>query len=169
MLLARLATKKAKPDGQYSLGLKGVFSTSECNTIISASSSSVQSCLSGSVHYTAAPPHSALERSTQSQQQEQQQQVKGSFFSPEEEVKSFLKNLPLSQLPGVGYKLEKKLQEKGLLVCSDVWGVRKDSLKVFFILSIIPSPHFVLFYFILFCSVLFLFSFILFTPWSYEY
>ena len=48
-------------------------------------------------------------------------------------MKSFLKNLPLSQLPGVGYKLEKKLEEKGLFVCSDVWGVRKESLKVLII------------------------------------
>lgn len=93
MLLARLATKEAKPNGQHALGL-----------------------ISGPVHPK--PDNTVSEGSHLSHQ------------SVETEVKMFLDQLALSQLPGVGYKLEKKLKEKNLLTCSDVLCVRKESLKV---------------------------------------
>ena len=99
MLLARLATREAKPNGQHALGL-----------------------LSGPVQPTSdnAPshdphPHPSLHPNHQ---------------SADTEVKQFLEQLPLSQLPGVGYKLEKKLNEKNLLTCGDILSVRKETLKV---------------------------------------
>lgn len=93
MLLARLATKKAKPNGQHALGL-----------------------LSAPVLPN---PDSASSEEPNSHCQ-----------TAETEVKQFLEDLSLSQLPGVGYKLEKKLHEKRLQTCGDMLNVRKESLKV---------------------------------------
>jgi IMS family HHH motif len=101
MLLARLATKEAKPNGQRALGL-----------------------LSG-------PAHPKLD-SDPSEEPHPQDQVA-------EEVKQFLAELPLSQLPGVGYKLEKKLKAKNLLTCGDILSVRKESLKVCLSYVCLPS------------------------------
>jgi IMS family HHH motif len=108
MLLARLATKEAKPNGQHALGL-----------------------LSGPVQ-----PKSDSDPSEEPQPHHQ----------AAEEVKQFLEQLPLSQLPGVGYKLEKKLNEKNLFTCGDILNVRKESLKVrlssFSLSTITLVPHF---------------------------
>jgi IMS family HHH motif len=100
MLLARLATREAKPNGQHALGL-----------------------LSGPVQPISdnAPSHDP--------------HLHPNHQSADTEVKQFLEHLPLSQLPGVGYKLEKKLNEKNLLTCGDILSVRKETLKVHFSLS----------------------------------
>jgi nucleotidyltransferase/DNA polymerase involved in DNA repair len=90
MLLARLATKRAKPNGQFVMGL-----LSKSNLIVQPSSS-----------------HS----------------LQSSFLS--EEILEFFRPLLLSNLPGVGSKSLKKLREKGLHCCKDLWNVRLDLLKV---------------------------------------
>ena len=102
MLLARLATREAKPNGQHALGLL---------------SGPVQPISDNAPSHN---PHPSLHPNHQ---------------SADTEVKQFLEHLPLSQLPGVGYKLEKKLNEKNLLTCGDILSVRKETLKVHISLS----------------------------------
>ena len=38
--------------------------------------------------------------------------------------------LPVKELPGVGYALERKLTEKGIAMCRDVWTIPLPTLKV---------------------------------------
>lgn len=38
-----------------------------------------------------------------------------------EKSKAFMRNLPLRKIPGIGAVTEKRLKEKGLNICSDIW------------------------------------------------
>lgn len=108
MLLARLATKKAKPNGQFVLGLEDHISATSSNNAPSSSvpvSSSTSSLITN-------PLYSAT--------------------IVTEKIEEFLQSLPLSALPGVGYKLERKLKEQKLTCCRDILNVRKESLQQMF-------------------------------------
>jgi DNA repair protein REV1 len=50
----------------------------------------------------------------------------------EEEIKEFLSNLPVEELPGIGWKNTQKLKEKGLLVCGDIIKQHKQNLITWF-------------------------------------
>ena len=139
MLLARLATKKAKPNGQCALGLLSR----------SAATARELDAANGLNNDRDSPLHNSLPtspfdmRSSHRPHQQHQHQVKDKEKDKEKdkqqllnaspadrEISAFLENLPLGDLPGVGYKLDKKLREKNLLVCGDLWKVRKESLRV---------------------------------------
>lgn len=49
----------------------------------------------------------------------------GLFVIPPENVQSFVKNLPLAKIPGVGKVTNKKLQKLGLNTCSDIQQAEK--------------------------------------------
>ncbi|QDZ23442.1 DNA polymerase IV [Chloropicon primus] len=53
----------------------------------------------------------------------------GTFFIRVETSKEFMKELPVKEIPGVGYKSSKKLAEMGMLHCSDVWLRSKQILQ----------------------------------------
>ena len=106
MLLARLATKKAKPDGLFVLGL-------DRDRVNNSNSNGNNKDLFANIMF----PNNSSESPSKS-------------ICQTEEIQGFLQSLPLSQIPGVGFRLEKKLAEKKLYNCSDLWSVRKDFLKV---------------------------------------
>ena len=135
MLLARLATKKAKPDGLFVLGLdrdrvnnsnsNGNSNNINIEDMISSNSSKSNNnngkyCNSNGnskdLFANIMFPNNSSESPSKSICQTQ-------------EIQGFLQSLPLSQIPGVGFRLEKKLAEKKLYNCSDLWSVRKDFLK----------------------------------------
>jgi hypothetical protein len=107
MLLARLATKKAKPNGQFVLGLEDYLSAK------SSMNSPCPSLSVSSLSTLATNPSSSATMVTQ-------------------KIEEFLQSLPLSALPGVGYKLERKLKEQKLTCCKDVLNMRKESLQQMF-------------------------------------
>ena len=136
MLLARLATKKAKPDGLFVLGLdrdrvnnsnsNGNSNNINIEDMISSNSSKSNNnngkyCNSNGnskdLFANIMFPNNSSESPSKS-------------ICQTEEIQEFLQSLPLSQIPGVGFRLEKKLAEKKLYNCSDLWSVRKDFLKV---------------------------------------
>lgn len=53
----------------------------------------------------------------------------GRFLLPPESAKDFLKDLPVKEIPGVGYKMGKKLADMGVNQCADVWAASKDHLQ----------------------------------------
>jgi DNA repair protein REV1 len=52
-----------------------------------------------------------------------------------------MKNVPLGDLPGVGWKLSKKLSEKGFRVCSELWTAPRPLLVEWFGPSIGTQLH----------------------------
>ena len=110
MLLARLATKKAKPDGLFVLGLDR---DRDRGRVDNSNSNGNSKDLFANIMF----PNNSSESPSKS-------------ICQTEEIQEFLQNLPLSQIPGVGFRLEKKLAEKKLYICSDLWSVRKDFLKL---------------------------------------
>lgn len=139
MLLARLATKKAKPDGQCALGLLSRSAATmreldAANGLNNESDSPVHDSLPTSPFDMRSPhrPHQQQQHQVKEKDKEKdkQQQQPLKVSPADREVSAFLEHLPLGDLPGVGYKLDKKLREKNLLVCGDLWNVRKESLKV---------------------------------------
>jgi nucleotidyltransferase/DNA polymerase involved in DNA repair len=139
MLLARLATKKAKPNGHCALGLLSRSAASmsrlDANHGLKGDGegeSPLQDSLPVSPFDTRSPhrpqqQHKEMEKE-KNKDKEKQQLLEAT--PADREIREFLEPLPLGELPGVGYKLDKKLKEKNLLVCGDLWNVRKESLKV---------------------------------------
>ena len=137
MLLARLATKKAKPDGQCALGLlsRSAATTRELDAaseLNGESDSPLQDSLPTSPFdmRSSHRPHQHQHHQVKEKEKEKDKQQLLNVSPADREISAFLENLPLGDLPGVGYKLDKKLREKNLLVCGDLWNVRKESLKV---------------------------------------
>jgi IMS family HHH motif len=137
MLLARLATKKAKPNGHCALGL---LSRSAAHMSRLDATIGVKGDDEGEYPLHDSLPLSPFDiRSPHRPQQQHTERDKDTDKDKQQlleatpadrEIREFLESLPLGELPGVGYKLDKKLKEKNLLVCGDIWNVRKESLKV---------------------------------------
>lgn len=149
MLLARLATKKAKPNGQCALGL---LSRSAAHMSVLDGANGLKGDGEGDPPFQDSLPVSPFDTRSQHRPQQQHEKEKDREREKESErrekekdkeklqileatpadreIREFLEPLPLGELPGVGYKLDKKLKEKKLLVCGDLWNVRKESLKV---------------------------------------
>ena len=154
MLLARLATKKAKPDGLFVLGLdrdrdsdrekekdkgrgrenndKTNDMTSSKNNDKNSKNNNINNSDTADLFANIISPNNSSEN------------LKNPICQTEE-IQKFLENLPLSQIPGVGFRLERKLAEKKLLNCSDLWSVRKDFLKVrsiYSTMAMVKSLHY---------------------------
>ena len=152
MLLARLATKKAKPDGLFVLGLdrdkdrdkekdkgrerenndKINDMTSSKNNDKNSKNNNINNSDTADLFANIISPNNSSENLKKS-------------ICQTEEIQKFLENLPLSQIPGVGFRLERKLAEKKLLNCSDLWSVRKDFLKVrsiYSTMAMVKSLHY---------------------------
>lgn len=144
MLLARLATKKAKPDGQFALGL--LFPPNSLPLSLPLSMphvlpASLSASFLNSPPLSLSPPISPTSHFPLPFNSPTKKNIPPSSDASEE-IKAFLKDLSLSQLPGVGYKLERKLKEKSLVNCGDLWTARRESLKVNSH-SICYAPYFV--------------------------
>ena len=133
MLLARLATKKAKPNGQCALGLlsrsAALTSGLDAANGVKGDSESPLHDSSPASPFNTRSAHLIQQQHQQKGKEEDKQQLLN-VTPAEREISEFLEHMPLGDLPGVGYKLDKKLKEKNLRVCGDLWNVRKESLKV---------------------------------------
>lgn len=137
MLLARLATKKAKPNGQCALGLlsRSAAHMSRLDATIGVKGDDegeypLHDSLPVSPFDTRSPHRPQQQHTERDKDKDKDKQQLLEATPADREIKEFLEPLPLGELPGVGYKLDKKLKEKNLLVCGDIWNVRKESLKV---------------------------------------
>ena len=152
MLLARLATKKAKPDGLFVLGLDRDRDRDwENNNNINGMTSSKNNdknnknnnnfnCKINNINNNDTVDIFANITSPNNPSENLKNPI-----CQTEEIQKFLENLPLSQIPGVGFRLERKLAEKKLFNCSDLWSVRKDFLKVrsiFSTMAMVKSLHY---------------------------
>jgi IMS family HHH motif len=137
MLLARLATKKAKPNGQCALGLlsRSAAHMSRLDATNGFKGDDegeypLHDSLPVSPFDTRSPHRPQQQHTERDKDKDKDKQQLLEATPADREIKEFLEALPLGELPGVGYKLDKKLKEKNLLVCGDIWNVRKESLKV---------------------------------------
>ena len=53
----------------------------------------------------------------------------GKFFIPHDKVDDIMQDLPVKEIPGVGYKLTRRLKEMNIHKCSDVWSHSKEKLQ----------------------------------------
>lgn len=128
MLLARLATKKAKPNGQFQL----------CCPSAGIDVTSVRRKLS---MCDDDPPEDednyrsvddAHNQSDKNQSKTATETSDKTECYSGDQVTTLLSTMPVADIPGVGYHLVAKLDEKQIKFCQDLWDIPKSRLEEWF-------------------------------------
>lgn len=134
MLLARLATKKAKPNGQYLLRCPSSgLDIESVRRKLSISDENLEDDNDGAIDNEAHSSHNISNKLDQVNRDSNSSNI--SDRSSDEQLITLLSTLPVADIPGIGYHMVAKLDEKKIKYCRNIWSINKSRLEEWFGIS----------------------------------